>query len=740
MPGFIPVISRTYCDPKSFAWEHEFKAFVENASADKFGLRIKLPKGNVAGRVLPVRIHDLESEDVKLCESITEGVLRGVEFIYKEPGVNRPLVPDDDEKVNLNKTKYRNQINKVANAIHDIIKGMRMASENGPEPVSEQDNSVLAPGTNPVSGLNEFITKNILKRKYLILLAFIPVIITLFFILKTNNLYPSGKSLALIPLRFAGSDSTLKEENEYFIEALTNKLNILKKIEVKPSFSILSYRNTGKSYDEIIGDLDAVFVLTGNIRREGNIIKIWLELIESESNKLLWSDTFQWERSKAAALTTDLSKIIAEEMNISLTPEEANLLLHEPSGFPEASNSYYSANIILRDAWTYFNYGHKMLDSVSFMSAIETYDKAIKADTMFALAYAKRAQAITWGIYDGQLDSTYRKQFRSDINRALRIDNSLPDIQTALGLYHYFCEVDYLKSLDYFNNACRMDPGNYQPLYYQSLVYRKMGMWDESYRLIKKVISFNPNEALFLTNIGLSFDYMHKYDSAIIFHQRAIDLVPGWIPGHVNKIQSILLRNGDVNSARIALNEAVIKTGDPLIESRIQLSLYERDYDSAYSLAQKSHSSDYIYDQSRLLYLARISFLQGDALMTRMYSDSAVNRLTQLIKIKPDDAVLHALLSVASAYSGDSNKATNEGEKAIILSNRNKMQESDMKVNLALVCRLINDHEKSASLLSNLLNTPSAISPSLIKIDPLWSALLQNPDFQKIFNVKLTKQ
>ena len=26
---FIPIISRTYCDPKSFAWEHEFKAFVE---------------------------------------------------------------------------------------------------------------------------------------------------------------------------------------------------------------------------------------------------------------------------------------------------------------------------------------------------------------------------------------------------------------------------------------------------------------------------------------------------------------------------------------------------------------------------------------------------------------------------------------------------------------------------------------------------------------------------------------
>ena len=41
---FIPIISRTYCDPKSFAWVHEFKAFVEQASKDQFGLKDKTTK------------------------------------------------------------------------------------------------------------------------------------------------------------------------------------------------------------------------------------------------------------------------------------------------------------------------------------------------------------------------------------------------------------------------------------------------------------------------------------------------------------------------------------------------------------------------------------------------------------------------------------------------------------------------------------------------------------------------
>jgi hypothetical protein len=126
---FIPVISRTYCDPKSFAWEHEFRAFVDLASQDQYGLKVKLPTGNVSNRVLPVRIHDLDREDINLCETVLESTLRGVEFIYKEPGVNRSLTPKDDERKNLNGTIYRNQINKVALVVKEIIQALKANTE-----------------------------------------------------------------------------------------------------------------------------------------------------------------------------------------------------------------------------------------------------------------------------------------------------------------------------------------------------------------------------------------------------------------------------------------------------------------------------------------------------------------------------------------------------------------------------------------------------------------------------------
>ena len=128
---FIPVVSRTYCDPKSFAWDQEFKVFLSQAAVDSYGLKVKLPNGNVASRVLPIRIHDLPPEDVRLFEAETQGVLRPIDFIYKGPGINRSLVPSDKKEENTNHTIYRDQVNKVANAIEEIISGLRQA---GSEP------------------------------------------------------------------------------------------------------------------------------------------------------------------------------------------------------------------------------------------------------------------------------------------------------------------------------------------------------------------------------------------------------------------------------------------------------------------------------------------------------------------------------------------------------------------------------------------------------------------------------
>jgi len=123
----IPVLSQTYCDPESYAWQNEFLPFIKMAESDRYGKDVTLRSGNVASRILPIRIHDLEQEDIKLFEKETGSVLRPMDFVFStSSGVNRPLRANEDHpNDNFNKTFYRDQINKVARAIKELILAMK---------------------------------------------------------------------------------------------------------------------------------------------------------------------------------------------------------------------------------------------------------------------------------------------------------------------------------------------------------------------------------------------------------------------------------------------------------------------------------------------------------------------------------------------------------------------------------------------------------------------------------------
>ena len=140
---FIPLLSQTYCDTERFSWQHELLPFQRLASTDRLGLNLRLPSGNVGCRILPLRIHNLDPGDVRLLEHTLGGPLRSIDFVYQELGVNRPLRAKDDELTRpAGSLLYRNQINKVANAIKELVESLRQVLPPAPGPAPQP---VLAP-------------------------------------------------------------------------------------------------------------------------------------------------------------------------------------------------------------------------------------------------------------------------------------------------------------------------------------------------------------------------------------------------------------------------------------------------------------------------------------------------------------------------------------------------------------------------------------------------------------------
>lgn len=163
---FLPILSHTYCDPRSYAWSNELLVFCRQANDDHFGLDIRLPNGNVASRILPVQIHDLDPADQRLFETTTSNPLRSVEFIYASPGVNRPLTPMDNKGDNFHKTYYRDQINKTANAIASLLKVMTGTSH---APVARQKETVepkVDARPEPAGFWTELIRRNVLRAGF----------------------------------------------------------------------------------------------------------------------------------------------------------------------------------------------------------------------------------------------------------------------------------------------------------------------------------------------------------------------------------------------------------------------------------------------------------------------------------------------------------------------------------------------------------------------------------------------
>jgi TolB-like protein/Tfp pilus assembly protein PilF len=735
---FIPIISRTYCDPKSFAWENEFKAFVESASIDQFGLKVNLQKGNVASRVLPVRIHELDRADLVLCENLLKGVLRGVDFIYKSQGVNRPLrANEDNPQDNLNRTYYRDQINKVANAIDEIIRSLKSAETVYDETGNIIQNDGEITKTEDLSHKSKTQITITPKSK----MAFAVILSVLFCALVAGYIFfnrsETLKTIAILPFRCQGNDPELIAKGEILTEVALAKLHRVKKLILRSRVSTSQYRDTEKSLNTIRKELDVYYIVDGSIRREGSRIIFWIGLIDAKDDKQLWSNEYVWADENISAIISEIAKNISGGCSAEPSPEELIQIERDPTKNSIAYLNYISANVISNDSWIFFNTGNVLLDSAGFKKALREYDIAIEHDSLFADAYARRAIAMAWSYYIGQSDTSCFAECRNDIKKAFELGRDLMDANIAQGLYSYFCERDNQKALVYFNRALIQDPENYQPLFFMAAVYRKMGEWERSQRLISKVIRLNPQVALFLTNIGLSYTFLHNYDSAIIYHQKAIDIKPEWSAPYINMIESLLLLHGKTTEAKAVLESAVTKTGVNLKPLAIQVAIYDGKLKDALYETDHSRPEDFKIDGEKYLYYANIYNLQKETGNAIKYYDSALVSLSGAKDIENNYRV-HSLLGIAYAGTGNKAKALEEAKLSVDLSVKNKMDESDMKLNQAIVYTMIGDFNNAIINIEYLLDNPSMLSVGLLQLDPVWKPLMKLPEIKTLV-AKYTK-
>jgi TolB-like protein len=543
---FIPIISRTYCDPKSFAWEHEFKAFVEQASQDQFGLKVKLPNGNVASRVLPIRIHDLDTADIKEFESVLSGVLRGVEFIYKSAGVNRPLrSKEENPQDNLNHTLYRDQINKVANAIKEVISALGLHEQKAEE--------VSKDVSKPVS-----ITKKSNKIKIIIasIIALVLLIVVFFLIPKlfkpTEKL---EKSIAVLP--FKNDSPEASEGNTPFINGLMEEILInlqtIKEFRVLGRTSVEQFRNnTTKSISAIAKELGVNYIVEGSVQKYGNMFRLRVQLIRAEGKEAhVWAKSYEQEIKETKDIfniQSQIAQAIATELKATITPEEKGIIGKTPTTNLTAYDFYQRG----KDELAKYPWPDKLTPE-AFRIAVTLFHKALDYDSTFAQAYTGLAKAL---MIMSDISRTSNNLDNNSINNnldsmliladiALSYNDKLADAYLIRGVY-YSSKGNSNKAMDEFERAIKYNPNDCLAYAFQSLEYGAFDLVKElEYAQKATSLDHGPELPVRLEGIGNLYYNVGFPDKGNDCYLEALKLTGDSVKYLDNVIPSIIYTQGE---------------------------------------------------------------------------------------------------------------------------------------------------------------------------------------------------
>jgi len=561
---FIPIISRTYCDPKSFAWEHEFKEFVEQTSKDHYGLKVKLPNGNVASRVLPIRIHDLDTPDIKECESVLGGVLRGIEFIYKEPGVNKPLTADDDGKKNLNNTKYRIQINKVANAIKEIISGLKAeAAEPGkyknqceklPEKIKAEEK--IEAHENPAkAGKLKLIS--IIALAAILILTVILVYPKIFKQNALDKLKASGEqiSVAVMPFQNMTSDTTLNNWQDgiqyNLISYLSNfpgELSVRQRESISDiinSKGLTNYQSITSSVASSISEkLEADVLINGSFNQSGPTLRFNAQIVDTKTNNVVKS--FQIDGTKENIL----------HLIDSLSVMAKNVLVISKMGDKLSPEFMHISSVNSPEALRYFISGQNAFNDRDWNTAAKLYSQATDYDSTFALAYVmlsvanlnqglyQEARKACRVIYNKRDQMPFQQKIMAEwiyavnyetpqeeikyVRQLLEIDDQYPNYHFMLGMAYLGLNQydkgipEYKKALEIYNKW-GLKPSYTGTYSHLGPAYHKTGQYLKEKELYKKAeIDFPDNPSLIYSQAVLSLSegniseanrYIDKYTS-----------------------------------------------------------------------------------------------------------------------------------------------------------------------------------------------------------------------------------
>ncbi len=338
------------------------------------------------------------------------------------------------------------------------------------------------------------------------------------------------QSIAVLPLVNVGGDPS----DQYFSAGMTEELgNALTKVAgLKVLSRTSAYSEKAKAGDarEIGRSLNVSALLEGTVRREGRLLRVSVELTSTSDGLRLWSETYERELKDVFSVQDDIAKAVAAALKVRLAGGQATSLVRRSTENPEAHDLYLQGR-----------YFYEKRTEPDLRKAAEFFQRAIQADSTYALAYSGLADSYAFlATFGFVAPKEAIPQAKSAALKAIALDSTLPEAHTSLAFLHLFYDWDWPGAEAEFARAIGLDSTYAPARLFHSWYYLAVSRPDDAVREIQRARALDPLSLIINTRAATMLHYAKRYDEAIAQAKRTLELDSTYDIGHAQLARTYL--------------------------------------------------------------------------------------------------------------------------------------------------------------------------------------------------------
>lgn len=521
-------------------------------------------------------------------------------------------------------------------------------------------------------------------------------------------------------------------------EDILNHLAKIDGLEVISRTTVLLYRETEKSSQEIGRELDAGSILEGSVRRQDNRIRVVAQLIDTRTEAHLWSETFDTLDTDIFGVQSQIAQEIARALRVELTTEG----LQELEVAPVVSGDAYE-----KYAEGLFEWDLRENRNHAFQ-AVRLFQEATEIAPNFATAFAALSQARMWLFWNFPGAQDQAQPAREALDRAISLAPNAVETRLAQGYFYFYGQGDTQEALRHFRAAEDLKPSDADVITAIGLILRGQGRWEEALAAFERARTYDYRSYNLIYILGETYLRMRRWVEAERYFQLAATLAPEAMTPHRDLLRIRLASTGDTVAARRyldGLSESTLGLIRPFLES--ELAYYRGDLRATLGMqASRSNPAQRRPQAARgglgrgQERLALVYHLLGEDDLRDLHADSlrmSSQAVLDAAAANPGPvqsgviAQAHAKLGVAYALLGESISAVVEGSTAVssLSIHDDAYAGADHLRDLVLIYTLIGATDLAVQELQTALSIPSPLTRVELMLDPIFEPLRGHPSF-----------